>query len=155
MKVSIDTPDHFVIDHFPWRVVWVHIMFFAIFGTPGIFLILGGAFEMGLTFILGSLAFPAILGVWMWERSQLVFDRPSGTAEIRRRNLRAYTRLPLKLANVEKLSTPDKTSDHRGHLYLHIAGGMDASTRQINVVRARWSRLNDAAERGNAWLTAK
>ncbi len=99
MKPTTQTDDLLILDHTPWLMGILLIVFFLVFTGLALGFGLRGQPFVGIGFMVGAL-FPGLMLVLFTARVQVLFDRPAGLIEFRRRSFRGYTRDTVPIAAV-------------------------------------------------------
>ncbi|MDQ2090690.1 hypothetical protein [Marimonas arenosa] len=153
MKVKKNTDHTLIAEDNPWLFGFMIIGFILVFSGVGVFLIADGEW-MGLGFLAGGLLLAPIFFVIFVRRVQLVFYRPEGWAEIRRKNVFRQTATRYDLSEIRR-AVVQTTSGDSGTLY-RVAlvvekGGVEGD---IPLTQA-YSNVGDhrgVAQAINAWL---
>lgn len=99
MKITDHTDDMLIIDDKPWFAGLAMAGFGLAFGTLGVLIVIMVSL-IGVVLII--IAAGTFYGFYRFiERSQVVFYRPSGTVEFRKKSMRRYQRDSYPLADIE------------------------------------------------------
>lgn len=156
MKITSDTPDLLVIDDRPILLGIGLGVFILIFVGVGLAVLLDGIWA-GLIFIIvgGGLGLGAF---WAFvRRVQLVFHRPEGWVELRRRNLFGGSRVRHRLDEIDRAEIEETTSSDGGSLWrvvLVIDRGQSVGRHPVTLAYSNGIGHQLIAEAINRWLAA-
>lgn len=159
MKVKRNTPDQLIVENNPILMAIMISLMGLIFFSVGLFTITS-EIVVGLVFLTVGLAVGIGGNMIFVRRTQVIFDRPAGTIEMRRRSWFGYSKSHWDLAHLEKVIVQTtrirKSNGTRGapshRAALVIAGGMDPGEHPLTIV---YSTSNTAARITgaiNGWL---
>ena len=156
MKVDTDTTDLLVIEDKPVILGLMLIVFILVFVGIGLWLMLSGEI-WGLLFaaIGGGLGFAAFFA--FVRRVQVVFQRPEGYVEFRRRNLFGASRKRYALTEIDRAEIEESRSAEGGSTWrvvLVIGQGQNVGRHPITLAFTNSSGHRRAAEAINRWLDA-
>lgn len=156
MKVTTDTPDLLIVEDKPVILGLMLIVFILVFIGIGLWLMLSGEIS-GLLFatIGGGLGFAAFFA--FVRRVQVVFQRPAGYVEFRRRNLFGASRKRYALTEIDRAETEESRSAEGGSTWrvvLVIGQGQNVGHHPITLVYTNSSGHRRTAEAINRWLDA-
>lgn len=154
MKVTRNTPDQLIIDHFSIFLAIMLVVFFTVFVGVGVGMVLNGAL-LGLLFVIAGLFFTGAM-LYHTERVQVILDRSNGLLTIRRRNILRYSEVTHDLHALERAiietstSGEDNSQTHRATLVL--TSGMSAGHHPITEVYTSVPGPKRVANAINDWL---
>jgi hypothetical protein len=153
MKVTTDTAEMLIIDDRPVILGLALIAFILVFVGIGLGLLLSGEWS-GLLFALigGGLGF---LALWAFvRRVQVVFLRPDGWVELRRKNLFGGSRLRLALDEIDGAVIEESSSSDGGATYrvALVAHGESAGHHPLTLAYSNVGHPHEVAAKINAWL---
>lgn len=152
MKVTRNTPEQLIIDHFSIFLAIMVVVFFVVFVGVGVFMVLDGEI-FGLLFVGGGLVFCAGM-LYFTERVQVILDRSTEMLTIRRRNILRYSEVTHDLGTLEgailEESISDDTTTYRATLVLN--SGMSAGEHPITQVYTNMPGSKQVVTAINAWL---
>lgn len=153
MKITTDTPQLLIVENRPVVLGAVLIVFILVFLWAGMAMI-GSGDWIGLVFIAfgagsGFLAFWALV-----RRVQVVFDRATGTVEIRRRGLFSASRVRHKLTEIDRAVVEESrgTDSTTFRVALVIGTGQSAGHHPLTKSYSNSGAHARIAQRINAWL---
>ncbi|RME18603.1 MAG: hypothetical protein D6801_01080 [Alphaproteobacteria bacterium] len=154
MKITADTPDLLMVED---RPIFIGVLLaFSILATTAIGLArLSAGDLLGLAFLgigsgIGLAAFYAFV-----RRVQVVFNRPEGYVEIRRRTLFGGSRVRHRLGEISRAVLQETRSQKGGRMWrvaLVIDAGQSAGTHPITLAYSNGDGHRRAAEAINRWL---
>ncbi|MCB1331195.1 MAG: hypothetical protein KDK28_17865 [Maritimibacter sp.] len=156
MKIVTDTPDLLIVEDRPVLLALGLIGFILAFVAAGLAMVLAGEW-WGLLFAIfgGGMGFIAF---WAFvRRVQVVFHRPEGYVELRRRNLFGGTRVRHALAEIDRAVIEESQGSDSGTTYrvaLVIPAGQSAGRHPVTLAYSSGRAQHRAAEAINAWLQA-
>lgn len=156
MKITRDTPDQLIVEDRPWLFALMIIVFTLIFLAAGLMIMAAGDL-MGLFFALvgggmGLLAFWAFV-----RRVQVVFHRPDGYVELRRKSIFRQTRVRHDLSEVSQAIVQQTSGGDSGTLLrvsLVIPSGQSAGTHPLTNAYSNIGNHRGICRRINEWLYA-
>lgn len=154
MKITTDTPDLLVVEDRPVLLGIGLIVFILIFVGIGIGLMLAGE-GWGIVFALlgggmGLIAFWAFV-----RRVQVVFHRPQGWVEIRRKNLFGGSQVRHELANISRAEVETSRSSEGGATYrvvLVIDRGQSVGRHPVTLAYSSGTSHHIVEAQINDWL---
>ena len=156
MKVKKNTDHTLIVEEVPWLFAIFFLMFILVFSGVGIALLLDGELA-GLAFLgFGAIIAPFMLYLFV-RRVQVVFHRPEGYVELRRRNLFGGTRVRHALAEIDRAVIEESQGSDSGTTYrvaLVIPAGQSAGRHPVTLAYSSGRAQHRAAEAINAWLQA-
>lgn len=154
MKVTTDTPDLLIVEDRPVILAIALTAFILIFIGAGIAVVMAGEW-WGLIFLLGGGGF-GFAAFWAFvRRVQVVFHRPEGYVEFRRRNIFGGSRVRHALAEVDRAEVEESRSSDSGPTYrvvLVFERGQSAGRHPVTLAYSSGSGHQRAAEAINDWL---
>ena len=158
MKITMNTQDHLVADDRPWLAGLIFGGLAAIFSGIGLIMLIDLEISGLVMLAIGGLIFLAFY--FLVERAQLVFNRPEGWAELRRKSMHRQSSTRYSLDEVDEAlvqseisrsSSGARKSVHRITLY-----GSGAFTEGIPLTAAYTSgtAADEIAPVINDWLRA-
>lgn len=156
MKVTTDTPDLLIVEDRPILLALGLVVFILVFVGIGLGLTLAGEWY-GILFALagGGAGFAAFWG--FVRRVQVVFHRPEGYVEIRRRNIFGGSTVRHRLDEIDHAEIEESRSSDSGPTYravLVVARGQSAGRHPVTLAYSSGSGHRRAADAINAWLEA-
>jgi len=153
MKITTNTPEMLIVEERPWVIGAMMIVFILAFTGVGLTAISGGDL-WGVAFIiigagLGLAAFWAFV-----RRVQVVFHRPQGWVEIRRRSLTSAKKVRHTLDEVESAVVEPRYSDG-STLYrvaLQFSKGQSQGRHPLTQHYTNTGNHQGVADAINAWL---
>ena len=155
MKVTNDTPDLLIVDDKPVLLGIALILFILVFAGIGLGVTLSGEW-LGLVFSLvgGGLGLGAF-AVFV-RRVQVVFHRPEGYVEFRRRNLFGGRSERFALGDVARAEIEESRSTENGptwRVVVVIDGGHGPARREpVTIAYSNGRGHHRAADAINRWL---
>lgn len=154
MKVTTHTPDLLIVEDRPVALALALIVFILMFVGAGLVMMLSGLW-WGLLFALGGGGI-GFVAFWAFvRRVQLVFHRPAGWVELRRRNLFGGSRVRHTLAEIDRAVIEESESSENGTTYrvaLVIDHGQSAGRHPVTLAYSSGDGHHRAAETINTWL---
>lgn len=154
MKILTDTPDLLVVEDRPVLLALALIAFILMFVGAGLVMILAGEW-WGILFALGGGGM-GFVAFWAFvRRVQVVFHRPDGYVELRRRNLFGGSRVQHELAEIDRAVIEESQSSDSGTTYrvaLVVEHGQSAGRHPITLAYSSGRGHHRAAEAINSWL---
>lgn len=154
MKITRDTPDQLIIEDRPWLFAVMIVFFTLVFAAVGLMLLfageLVGLFFAGFGVAMGLAAFWAFV-----RRVQVVFHRPDGFVEIRRKTIFSMTSVRHDLSEVGEAIVQHTTGSKGGtlrRLALVIPHGQSAGSHPVTEAYSNIGDHNGMATRINDWL---
>lgn len=149
MKVTTDTPDLLIVEDRPVILALALTAFILIFIAVGLTVMMAGEW-WGIVFALvgGGVGFAAFWG--FVRRVQVVFHRPEGHVEFRRRNIFGGSRLRHARAEVEESRSSDDGPTYR--VVLVIEHGQSAGRYPVTLAYLSGSAHRRVAAAINSWL---
>jgi hypothetical protein len=156
LKVTTNTPDLLIVDDKPLFLGIMLIFFILVFVGAGVMIVMSGE-PLGILFGLfgGGLGLAAF-AVFV-RRVQVVFHRPEGYVEVRRRNLFGGNRVRHGLEEITRAELEESRSDDGGPLWrvaLVIEEGPSVGRHPVTFAYSNGSGHQRAAEAINRWLDA-
>lgn len=153
MKITTDTPDLLIVDDRPVVLGVVLMLFTLTFVGIGLAVTFDGS-PAGLLFAVfgGGLG---LLFFWIFvRRAQLVFHRPEGWVEIRRRNLFGGSKQRFRLDEIERAEVEESSGSEGGVTYRVVlaAHGESAGLHPFTLAYSNVGRHHEIAARINQWL---
>ena len=154
MKISTDTPDLLIIEDRPILLGLGLIVFILIFVGIGVGLMLAGE-GLGILFALigGGLGF---LAFWAFvPRVQLVFHRPEGWVEFRRKNLFGGSRERIGLAEISRAEIETSNGSEGGATYrvvLVVDRGQNVGRHPVTLAYSSGASHHMIEAKINQWL---
>ncbi|MEL7213063.1 MAG: hypothetical protein AAGK92_10405 [Pseudomonadota bacterium] len=154
MKVTRNTPDQLIVDHYSIFLAIMMVVFFIVFVGVGVVMVLDGVW-WGLLFVAGGVVFGGIM-LYHTERVQVILDRSTGLLTIRRRNILRYSEVRHDLDALDRVmietstSSEDNSQTYRATLVL--SSGMSAGKHPITEVYTSVPGPVQVANEINAWL---
>lgn len=152
MRVKLNTPDRLIAGEVPWMMGILLFGFTMTFVSIGIALVFAGEWT-GLIFgvVGGGMGFLAIC-VFV-ERLQLILDRPSGVALLRRRTILKHSETRLALAEVEKaIVETTRSRSNKRRILNRPTLVLTTGTRPITEVYSNARRTPELVRDINTWL---
>lgn len=154
MKIVTDTPELLIVEDRPVVLALGLIAFILVFIGAGLAITLAGEW-WGLLFALGG-GGVGLVAFWAFvRRVQVVFHRPDGYVELRRRNLFGGSRVRHDLAEIDRAVIEESHGSDSGTTYrvaLVIEHGQSAGRHPITLAYSSGRAHHRAAEAINAWL---
>ena len=154
MRIRQNTPDRLIIEDRPWLLGAVLIVFILAFVAAAFAAASEGKAVAALAFLAIALGAGLVFAFFV-ERVWLILDRPAGTIELRRRNLRRFRSDSHALRDLEyALVQTSHDSDGDTHrLALKLRGRMQpiAMTTYYSGGRDRPASMADAID---SWIAA-
>lgn len=154
MKVTRNTPEQLIIDHFSIVLAIVLVVVFVVFVGGGAVMVLDGQ-PFGLIFLIAGGVFSAGM-LYFTERVQVILDRSSGLLTIRRRNILRYQEVTHDLDALERAvietSTSNKNNKETYRATLVLTTGMSAGAHPITQVYTNMPGSKAVANAINDWL---
>ena len=155
MKVTRDTPEQLIVDHFSILMAVMTVTFGAIFLGTGLFHLFQGKIE-GLIFVIVGGSFTAII-LYYTERVQVILDRQTDKLIIRRRNIFGYKQIEHDLSDLDRAVLEKSVSNRRNpqELYratLVLESGMSAGRHPIVEVYTNLPGSRKTVHAINRWL---
>lgn len=156
MKVTTATPDLLIVEDKPVILGLMLIVFILVFLGIGLWLMFLGEIS-GLLFAVigGGLGFAAFFA--FVRRVQVVFQRPEGYVEFRRRNLFGASRVRHALTEIDRAEIDESRSSEGGSTWrvvLVIGQGQSVGRHPITLAYTSGSGHHRTAEAINHWLDA-
>lgn len=156
MKVTTDTPDLLIVDDKPIILGIALIIFILVFAGAGLAVLLSGEW-FGLIFLvvgcgLGFAAFAVFV-----RRVQVVFHRPEGYVEFRRRNVFGGKSERLALADVARADIEESRSSDNGatwRVVLVVTEGRITRREPVTMAFSNGRGHHRVAAAINHWLDA-
>ncbi len=153
MKVTRNTADQLIVEERPWLIGLVLIVFVLVFTGVGISMIAAGEF-WGLVFLAAAAAAFLFIRIFV-RRVQVIFNRPQGWIEIRRRSMSGQSRIRHDLseithAEVETSNSGDGGPTHR--VALIIPKGQSQGRHTLTDYYVSGQGSLKAAKAINDWL---
>lgn len=154
MKITSDTPDLLIVDDRPLFIGIMLTGFILVFVGVGVSIALTGEL-LGLLFAflgggLGLGAFAVFV-----RRVQVIFHRPDGYVELRRRNLFGGSRVRHDLREISRAEIEESHSSDNGTTYrvvLVIDAGQSVGRHPVTLAYSNGSGHHRAADAINRWL---
>lgn len=154
MKITADTPDLLIVEDRPILLGLGLIAFILIFVGVGVGLVLSGE-SWGSIFALfgggmGLVAFWAFV-----RRAQVVFHRPEGWVEIRRKNLFGSSRVRFDLADISRAEVATSRGSEGGATYrvvLVIDRGQSVGRHPVTLAYSSGASHHIVEAKINDWL---
>lgn len=156
MKITTDTPELLIVDDKPIILGIALTVFILIFAGIGLGLMFSGEW-WGLVFLVvgGGLGLGAF---WAFvRRVQVVFHRPDGYVEFRRRNIFSGSTLRFELAEISRAEIEESRSNEGGatwRVVLVIDEGQNVGRYPITLAYSNGGGHHRAADAINDWLSA-
>ncbi len=154
MKVTRNTPDQLIVDHYSIVLAIIMIVFFILFVGVGTVMALDGAL-WGLLFVAGGFFFGGAM-LYQTERVQVILDRSTGLLTIRRRNIMRYSEVVHDLDALDRAmietSTGSEDNSQTFRATLVLSSGMSAGKHPITEVYTSVAGPVEVANEINAWL---
>lgn len=157
MKVTTNSPDLLIIEDRPLFIAIALILFTLAFSGAGLFMIAEGEW-WGLFFMLfGGGMGVLFFGIFV-RRVQVVFHRPEGYVEVRRRNVFGARKVRHDLTEIARAElqtsrSSDGPDTHR--VALVIENGQSAGAHPITVAYSSGSGHQRCKEAINDWLSGR
>lgn len=156
MKIVTDTPDLLIVEDRPVLLALGLIVFILAFVAAGLTIVLAGEWWGALFALFGGGM--GLVAFWAFvRRVQVVFHRPEGYVELRRRNLFGGTRVRHRLDEIDRAVIEESHSSDSGTTYrvtLVIEHGQSAGRHPVTLAYSSGRAHHRAAEAINAWLEA-
>lgn len=159
MKVTTDTPDLLIVEDRPILLGLMLVLFIFVFVWIGLHLAFSGE-PFGPLFALLFTLFGGGAGVAAFvvfvRRVQVVFDRPEGYVEIRRRNALGGGRVRHALAEIDRaiLEKTRSSGSTTWRVALVIEAGQSVGHHPLTFVYSNGSGHRRVADAINRWLAA-
>jgi hypothetical protein len=155
VKVTTDTPDLLIVEDRPLLLGIMLILFILIFVGIGLATIFSGE-PWGMIFIVigGGLGFAAF---WAFvRRVQLVFHRPQGYVEFRRRNVFGGGKVRYELAEIDRAEVEQSQSSDSStyRVVLVIEKGQSTGRHPVTLAYSSGTGHHWIAQKINNWLSA-
>lgn len=154
MKVTTNTPDLLIVDDKPLLLGLMLIVFILVFVGAAAMIVMSGE-PWGILFGLigGGMGFAAF-AVFV-RRVQVVFHRPEGYVELRRRNIFGGSRVRHGLDEIARAELEESRSDNGGLLWrvaLVIDEGPSVGRHPVTLAYTNGRGHQRVAEAINRWL---
>ena len=154
MKVTRNTPEQLIIDHFSIVLAIMMVVFFAMFVGVGAVMVQDGVF-WGVLFLGTGILFGGIM-LYHTERVQVILDRSSGLLTIRRRNILRYRQVTHDLDALGHAILETSTSGEYTYLthraIIVLTSCMSSGEHPITEVYTSASGPKIVADAINDWL---
>ena len=154
MKVTRNTPDQLIIESKPWLIGVMILLFILIFVGAGLAMIAQGDW-IGLLFA-GFGGGLGILGFWAFvRREQVIFHRPQGFLELRRKTIFSMTRVRHDLGEVSRAIVEESRSTKGAILQrvtLEFDRGQSTGRHPLTEAYSNIGNPSAIADTINAWL---
>lgn len=154
MKITTNTCDLLIIDDRPVQIAFITILVFIGVLAQGLHMALAGE-KTGLLLILLSLAFGIFVLPEKMQRQQVVFHRPEGWIELRKRSLRGMTKVRHQLGEIDRASVEDRPASRSGREYrvvLVIEEGQSVGRHPVTNFYSDKASNHRCVEAINRWL---
>ncbi len=154
MKITTDTPDLLIIDDRPLFLGIILVLFILVFAAIGLGLTFSGM-AWGLIFVVigGGMGFGLF---WAFvRRVQVVFHRPDGYVEFRRRNIFGASRVRHALHEIDRAEIEESHSSEGGttwRVVLVIERGQSVGRHPITLAYSSGTGHHETAAAINRWL---
>ncbi len=156
MKVTTDTPDLLIVENRPVLLAIGLVGFILAWVVGGLVVAAAGEW-WGILFALFGAGLGLLTFVALVRRVQVVFHRPEGYVEFRRRSMFGGSRVRHRLDEIDRAEIEDRhmtkgDPDHR--VVLVIERGQSAGRHPVTLAYSSGSAHHRAAEAINHWLEA-
>ncbi len=153
MKVIRNTADQLIVEERPWLIGVFLIAFVLVFTGVGLSMIANGEY-WGIVFLGGAAAAFLFIRVFV-RRVQVIFNRPQGWIEIRRRSMSRQSNIRYDLteithAEVETSNSGDGGPTHR--IVLIIPKGQSQGRHNLTEYYVSGKGSHKTAKAINDWL---
>jgi hypothetical protein len=155
MKVTTNTPDLLIVDDRPLFIGIMLILFILLFVGVGLGLVFAGE-PLGLVFALMGGGLGAGAFIVFVRRVQVVFHRPEGYVEIRRKNAFRARKVRHALAEIDRAEVESSRTSEGATTYrtvLVIEAGQSVGRHPLTFAYSSGSGHRRVAEAINAWLS--
>ncbi len=159
MKITRDTPDQLILENKPWVIGALMIFMFVVFTGAGLMAIASGEILFGALFALLGGGVSAGCFAAFVRRTMVIFDRPGGTINLRRKGVFGMTDVTHELRHLDRaVVQTSHSTDSDGHsstthrCAIILNGGMSAGTHPLTLVYSSGSGADRAADAINRWL---
>jgi len=156
LKITADTPELLILDDKPLFLGVMLIVFILVFVGAAAMIVMSGE-PWGILFgLFGGGMGLAAFAVFV-RRVQVVFHRPEGYVEFRRRNIFGGSRVRHRLEEIARAELEESRSDDGGPLWrvvLVIEEGQSVGRHPVTLAYTNGRGHQRAAEAINRWLDA-
>lgn len=154
MKVTRNTADQLIVEERPWLFGFMLIVFVLVFTGVGLSMVAAGEF-WGIAFLFGAAIGFLFIRVFV-RRVQVIFNRPKGWIEIRRRSMSRQSNIRYDLteithAEVETSNSGDGGATHR--VALIIPKGQSQGRHNLTKYYVSGKGSHKTAKAINDWLS--